>query len=685
MTTDRPIHILLLEDEPAHAEIVQRAFDSRRNNPVRLSITNTLAQARALIDKDPPNLIVADWKLPDGEGVELLFQRKDRPEIPVVIMTSHGNERIAVEAIKAGAVDYIVKSPDTMIDLPHIADSALRQWNTLMDKARMENELRMRAEAEAIWQTVGKTIVSNQTPDQALATVIDIVKRKMQVETGTVMLWEPESQRVVFSKLLQGDLNQFSAYSLRKGEGVVGWVVETGRPALVPDVSRDVRWQSKVDRGTGFVTRSILCVPLIAHDETIGAIELVNKSPGTFDERDLMLLESIAAPLAIAIQNARLQQQVRSHLAELTEVFAKVAHAKHEWEQTVDVIDAGIWLVDSECRIMRANRTLAEWLQTTPNALIDADCHTLNICDQFSEFCPVRNHTAEVLRRGEVQIPNLAGGTFRLNTYPMQSEGQLIGNVNVLLDITAEKAMQSQLVQAEKLAGIGRLAASLAHEINNPLQALQGCLDLALANLSNVEKQQRYLGIAKSEVERLGTMVQRMLDFYRPSKGTRGPMDLKALVDEVLTLSGKRLQHAKVTTKVEWTGNIPIVYGVANQIKQVFLNLVLNATDAMPNGGELKIIGGGSEDRQWVHTEFIDSGIGIAPQHLDKIFEPFYTTKATGTGLGLGISHTIVASHGGRLTVDSTVGKGATFTVWLPTQATDRTKSQVALNGKTTM
>ncbi|MBI5033123.1 MAG: GAF domain-containing protein [Chloroflexi bacterium] len=683
MITDQPTHILLLEDEPAHTEIIQRAFSLRGGDLVRLSIANTLAHARRLIDSDPPNLIVADWKLPDGEGVELLFQPKDRPDIPVIIMTSHGNERIAVEAIKAGAIDYIVKSPDTLIDLPHIAERALRQWITLTEKARIENELRMRAEAEAIWQTVGKTIVSNQTPDQALATVIDIVKRKMQVETGTVLLWNPESQRIVFSKLLQGDPHQFSSFSLRKGEGIVGWVVENGRSALVPDVSKDIRWQSKVDRGTGFITRSILCVPLIAHDETIGAIELINKSPGTFDERDLMLMESIAAPLAIAIQNARLQQQVRNHLAELTEVFAKVAHAKHEWEQTVDVIDAGIWLVDAECRIMRANRTLAEWLGTTPNALIDADCHSLNICNTFSDYCPVRLRSTEILRRGEVQIPHLAGGTFRLNTYPMQTEGKVIGSVNVLQDITQEKAMQSQLVQAEKLAGIGRLAASLAHEINNPLQALQGCLDLALANLNNVEKQQRYLGIAKSEVERLGTMVQRMLDFYRPSKGSRGPMDLKALVDEVLTLSGKRLQHAKVTTKVEWNGTLPIIYGVANQIKQVFLNLVLNAVDAMPSGGELKIIGQVSEDSQWVCTEFIDSGIGIASQNLDKIFEPFYTTKSTGTGLGLGISHTIVASHGGRLTVDSTIGKGTTFTVWLPTQPTDRTKSTMVADGKT--
>ena len=672
MSTNPLLKILLLEDEAAHAELIKRAFETR-DEPAQLVVTNSLAHARRLIKKEPPDLIIADWKLPDGEGVELLFQPQALPDIPVVIMTSHGNERSAVEAIKAGAMDYIVKSTETLIDMPHIAERALRQWQTLADKARMENELRLRAEAESIWQTIGKTIISNQSADQALTTVIAIIKEKMQVETGTILLWEPETQAIVFAKLMEGDPNQFSTLRLHKGEGVVGWVIEQSQSALVPDVSVDPRWLSKVDRVTGFITRSILCVPLIAQDQVIGAIELLNKFPGTFDERDLELLESIAAPLAIAIQNARLQNKIQQQLEELTLAFTKVAHAKQEWEQTVDVIDDGIWLVDANCRIIRANRTMAEWLHTTPNALISSDCQsTFNICQLVSDFCPIKQHPTNVIRRGEIQIPQFANRIFHLNTYPIKTDDKLVGSVNVLHDITAERAMQSQLVQAEKLAGLGRLAASLAHEINNPLQALQGCLDLALANPTNIEKQQRYLGIAKSEVERLGTMVQRMLDFYRPSKGTRGPMDLKALVDEVLTLSGKRLQHARVTTQVEWIGNIPILYGVANQIKQVFLNLVLNATDAMPNGGELCIRGSISEDQHWLCTEFADNGMGISPENLDKIFEPFYTTKSSGTGLGLGISHTIVASHGGTLTVESALGKGTKFSVTLPILAANR-------------
>jgi two-component system NtrC family sensor kinase len=269
-------------------------------------------------------------------------------------------------------------------------------------------------------------------------------------------------------------------------------------------------------------------------------------------------------------------------------------------------------------------------------------------------------------------LAHLGGGTFRLNTYLLrQRDGTISGAVNVLRDITNELALQSQLIQSEKLAAIGRLAGSLAHEINNPLQALQGCLDLALANPNNIEKQARYLNVAKSEVERLASMVQRLLDFYRPSKGARGPVDIAALVEEVLTLSSKRLQHAQITTQIEWDEDLPVIYGVPNQLKQVFLNLVLNAIDAMPNGGKLKIHGRLVEkEKRWLVIDFADTGVGIPPENLDKIFEPFYTTKPSGTGLGLGISHTIVSSHGGQIKIASTTGRGTTLSVWLPIKTT---------------
>jgi two-component system NtrC family sensor kinase len=218
------------------------------------------------------------------------------------------------------------------------------------------------------------------------------------------------------------------------------------------------------------------------------------------------------------------------------------------------------------------------------------------------------------------------------------------------------------------MAATGRLAASLAHEINNPLQAILGCVDLAQAN-PNTEKQKRYLAMAHTELERLTTSVRRMLDFYRPARAVRAPLDIRALVEDVLLFAAKPIQHAKVIVKTEWDTGIPTVNGVGDQLKQVFLNFILNAVEAMPQGGQLEIRGHVIEDNsKWLAVSIADTGAGISPTDLDKIFEPFYTTKTTGTGLGLAICHNIISNHSGQVTVDSTIGHGSTFTVWLPIQ-----------------
>jgi two-component system NtrC family sensor kinase len=669
------LHILLVEDDFAYGELVQRAF-VRQSPGVRLSIASTLTEARARIATDPPALIIADGQLPDGDGTELLFQHKDASEIPVVIMTHSGNERDIVEAIQAGALDYIVKTKESSDEMPHVAERALRYWTMLADKARVENELRLRAEAEAIWRTVGNAIVSNHTLDQVLATVIQIINAKLKVQAGAILLVEKEQQRIRFAQVLHQGSEKLASMFLPLGKGIAGWVVSTGKSALVPDVTRDPRWESRFDTETGFTTRSILCVPLIAYDETIGAVELINKQVGEFTTADLELLESIAPPLAIAIHNANLQHQVRFHLANLTTLFEKVEHAKQEWELTVDAMDSGIWFVDAECRIVRANRTLANWLGTTPKELAGQFCyHAIHRLNAPPPFCPNQNKNgnAQTAIGEEIQLSARPGRILRFNTFPLHYPGsQTVGYVNLLNDVTNERALQSQLIQSEKLAAIGRLAGSMAHEINNPLQALQGCLDLALANPTNLEKQQRYLNVAKSEVERLAGLVQRLLDFYRPSKGVHAPVDVRALVEEVLTLSSKRLQYSQVTWETEWEADLPKIFGIANQLKQVFLNLVLNAIDAMPNGGKLAIRGRVIEnDHRWLAVEMMDSGVGIPPEEIGKIFEPFYTTKPSGSGLGLGISHTIVNSHGGQITVNSQAGKGTTFVVWLPIQKQD--------------
>jgi signal transduction histidine kinase len=231
---------------------------------------------------------------------------------------------------------------------------------------------------------------------------------------------------------------------------------------------------------------------------------------------------------------------------------------------------------------------------------------------------------------------------------------------------------QAQLIQVEKLAAMGRLAASIAHELNNPLQAIQNCLHLVLRRSLSEPKRQQYLAMAQEEVERLIGIVQGMLEFYRPSKGQPAPVQVNTIVENVLALAAKQLQHGHVTVHLHLTPDLPPLEAVSDQLKQVFLNVVINAVEAMPDGGDLYINTGLTPDGRGVTISFADTGVGLSPEEQANIFEPFYTTKTKGTGLGLSVSYGIVERHGGNIEVQSEPGQGSLFTVKLPVGQPDQ-------------
>jgi signal transduction histidine kinase len=595
---------------------------------------------------------------------------------PAIIWSTAGTAIVAYLALVLAQIAHVVPSASEMNEWSwlHVAvvilglgfeAILLMIYIVHYEDRRQETERRVRA--ETIWSTIGKTVISTQDLDQVLTTVIQIINEKMRVETGSILLREPGTDQIVFAKILRGNIEHLASVRLRVGEGIVGWVIASGKPALVPKVSHDPRWNAKVDRETGFVTHSILCVPLIARDEIIGAIELLNKLDGTFNEADLQLLESIAAPVAIAIQNARLHRQIINQLENQRRLFLQVEHAKKEWETTVDAIDAGIVLTDEQGYILRVNHTLAKWVKSTSRALVGQVCwRAIHNMAEPPPYCP---HAQMAVRdkqyqEAEMEDPFL-GGIFRATAYPLyDTNGKFVGAVSVLKNITEEKRLQAQLIHSEKLAAMGRLAATLAHEINNPLQGVQGCLDLVQVDPSDPQ-QQEFLALARKEVGRLTAMTRNMLNYYRPSKGVPTRVSIPNLVQEVLVLSAGSFEHLGIRVETEWQADLPAVNGVEDQLRQVMLNLVLNATEAMPNGGVLQIRGRVEEER-WLTIQFADSGARISAHDLPHVFEPFFTTKERGTGLGLAVSHSIVTNHGGRLTVDSETGKGSTFTVWLP-------------------
>lgn len=223
---------------------------------------------------------------------------------------------------------------------------------------------------------------------------------------------------------------------------------------------------------------------------------------------------------------------------------------------------------------------------------------------------------------------------------------------------------QKALLQAEKMAAAGRLSASIAHEVNNPLQAVQNCLHLAGREDLPEEKRKEYFDLARTELERLMLTVRRMLDFYRPGASSLEQVDLKEMLQYILALMSKQLNESKVRVNMDFPEQPPTIRAVGSQMQQVFINLILNAADAMPDGGQLQITT--RQLNTGVEILFQDNGKGIPEEKQANIFEPFFSTKDGGTGLGLTVSYNIITAHGGVLELLPERGSGACFRIFLP-------------------
>jgi two-component system NtrC family sensor kinase len=239
------------------------------------------------------------------------------------------------------------------------------------------------------------------------------------------------------------------------------------------------------------------------------------------------------------------------------------------------------------------------------------------------------------------------------------------GLENMVETRTSElRTAQAQLIHTEKLAALGRLAAGIAHEVNNPLQPILNCLEVAIEDAERLMPVDlESLRVAESEVQRIKTIVSRLLDFSRPSAEDRVLVNLHELVQEVLILTNRQLERMRVRVDAALEPVEPVT-GSPTQLKQVLLNLVLNAVESMPGGGSVKIET--YPDRDGVVIQVTDSGIGMDEEIIPQIFEPFYSTKGEGTGLGLSVSYGIIEGHGGHIEVESEPGKGSRFIVWLP-------------------
>jgi signal transduction histidine kinase len=248
-----------------------------------------------------------------------------------------------------------------------------------------------------------------------------------------------------------------------------------------------------------------------------------------------------------------------------------------------------------------------------------------------------------------------------------------LGCTLIIRDVTHHKTLEKQLLRSERLAAAGKLAAGIAHEINNPIGIVLNrldCLSLDASEGSPESDLQADLGVIRAQTERVGEVARRLLSLSRDEPDVREPLDLNELVGRVIHFLEPGL--AKKSLRVDWdlASDLPLLQASHNGIETVILNLLLNAVDASPEGGEISVITHAVEDGRAVKLQVSDAGPGIEEELLERIFEPFFTTKEgpRGTGLGLAVTRSVAQSHGGDVTVQSEPGVGSCFTVTLPLQ-----------------
>jgi signal transduction histidine kinase len=424
---------------------------------------------------------------------------------------------------------------------------------------------------------VGTALCRTLRLRELLAAMMERVREVLDAEACSVMLVDEPSHALRWEVALGEGAGKLQAMSVPLGKGISGRVALSGAAIRIEDAQHDPRWEGQAyDRETGITTRSILCVPIRTRERVIGVVQVLNRHGGPFTDDDQQLLEALASMGAVAIENARLYENLEAKVQE---------------------------------RTAELTRTLAALRET-----------------------------------------------------------------------------QAQLVQSEKMAALGDLVAGVAHEINTPLGAVASNTDLveraltkakdALADPAQAAKAVAFLeraagmvDVSREACRRINEIVRSLRNFARLDEAERKPAALHEGLDSTLTLVAHLLKN-RITVHRDY-GQLPQVLCYANQLNQVFLNLLVNAAQAIDGPGDITI------RTRCVPTpgpagsavvEISDTGCGIPPQFMNKIFDPGFTTKGVGvgTGLGLAICYRIVANHQGKIEVESAVGKGSTFRIILP-------------------
>jgi signal transduction histidine kinase len=571
-------------------------------------------------------------------------------------------------------------------------------------------ELKARYERLNLLYQAGNAIHATLDPQEALQLILNQAVRQMRASSGSVVLINPTNG---FLEILaaEGLPANAAELKLRVGEGITGWVARTGKPARVGDVTKDSRYV--------MLRREVcseLAVPLEVGEEIRGVLNVDSDRTDAFSSEDQELLLALARQAARVIHNTWLYEQVRLK-ARLFESLASVSQTINSTLNLDDALsvitrEACVLMQAKVCSLMLLDET-REWLELRASfgageayinrPRLSLEESLLGIVVRRKKPLQVQNvqvssryQSVEVARRE---------GLVALLGVPLLYDGQAIGTLSVytgqpasfsneeirilsalaeLSAIAIQKArlyervvdVEEQLRQNEKLSALGLLAAEVAHEIRNPLTVLKMLYHSLDLKFSPGDPRAKDARIIDEKMGQLNKIVEKILDFTRTTEPLFAPVNLNELIEELGLLVRHKLKNQKIRLMRALAPDLPAVMGAAPQLEQAFLNLILNAAEAMPEGGDLTIktrrvrLRRGREEPAHVAVEFRDTGQGMSEEQRRRAFTSVLsTTKAKGTGLGLAIVARIVEAHGGKIKIRSRLGQGTTVTVFLPQQS----------------
>jgi PAS domain S-box-containing protein len=527
-----------------------------------------------------------------------------------------------------------------------------------------ENEIKELTRQLDLFRNLVRVISSTLNINQLLNLITDMLISSVSAEVGIILLKDKEHfvPRATLG-LSKNILREITA----EGMPLLDWIVKQKTTLIIRDVMNDSRFV--YPRNESLHIHSLIAMPLQIQKDMIGVTILANKSGDTgiqfFKDEDVQLVSGILSQVTVGIENALL--------------YEEIINLKNYNESILNNIPSGVITTDLSGSIITMNQSAEYILGVSNDRFLGQNIRTL-----FSRVTDTDFDIMKYIQSGEniinyeitLQKENSEMIALGVSVSVLKNDkNRIIGSLINLIDFTEKKLIENQMHRTEQLAALGEMSAGLAHEIKNPLTSIRGFTQLLPNKQTDNEFLAKYIDIVTRESNRLNDIVERFLSFARPKVGGFQRCDINDILLNTLSLLHYQIEKNGITLQKK-SLNIPAVKGDWQQLEQVFINIILNAVQMMDKEQKQMTIQTSSivkkmmdnRYKEFVVVRITDNGPGIPTESLDRIFNPFYTTRKQGTGLGLSITNRIVEEHNGYIEVTSEPGKGSTFSIFLPAE-----------------